>query len=288
MPDTAVYTEALDGRPIFLIPWNGQLLVGTTEVPDTLDPSRAEPSEGEIDYLMTSAKRLLPEAGIGWEHVRYAFAGVRPLPFSRTKSPGAITRRHTLHDHTDDGAAGMISVIGGKLTTAAALARDCARKIGLTVSEPRRLLVSSDCGEMESALNAWSQMVATRAGISQQSARNMAEWHGRRALTIASIAQASESMRCPLCEHTSHVVAEAYASVQNEHAVTLADILLRRVPVALGPCWSAECSLVAAQRIGRALRWTPHEIGVQLERFTVERDAFLRSPALSGQTQRAA
>src|SRR5450631_1802837 len=47
-PDSAVYSEAVDGRPIFVIPWNEQILVGTTEAADGGDPGKAHPSPEEI------------------------------------------------------------------------------------------------------------------------------------------------------------------------------------------------------------------------------------------------
>ena len=53
-PDAAVYTEAVDKRPIFVIPWNEQVLVGTTEVADQGDPAKVQPSPEEIDYLVRS------------------------------------------------------------------------------------------------------------------------------------------------------------------------------------------------------------------------------------------
>ena len=45
-PDAAVYTEAVDKRPIFVIPWNEQVLVGTTEVADQGDPAKVQPCAG--------------------------------------------------------------------------------------------------------------------------------------------------------------------------------------------------------------------------------------------------
>src|ERR1700731_3207744 len=57
-PTAALYTEAADGRPIFVVPWNEQVLVGTTEVPDTGDPARTAPSAEEIEYLLRSVKQL--------------------------------------------------------------------------------------------------------------------------------------------------------------------------------------------------------------------------------------
>src|SRR5580693_5953158 len=51
-PSAALYTEAADGRPVFILPWNEQVLVGTTEVSDTGDPGKTAPSTEEIDYLL--------------------------------------------------------------------------------------------------------------------------------------------------------------------------------------------------------------------------------------------
>src|SRR6266852_5146030 len=136
-PSAALYTEAADGRPVFVLPWNEQVLVGTTEVPDTGDPSKTAPSSEEIEYLLRTVATLFPKAKISAHDIKYAFAGVRPLPNSPGNKASAVTRRHFLHDHTTDGAARLISVIGGKLTTAASLARECARKIGIAVAEPK-------------------------------------------------------------------------------------------------------------------------------------------------------
>lgn len=289
-PDSAIYTEALDGRPIFVVPWNGQLLVGTTEVRDSGDPSRTAPSAEETGYLFRSVQRLFPRAGLRWEIVRCAFAGVRPLPFAPVKSPAAVTRNHILRGHAEDGAAGMISVIGGKLTTAASLARECVRAIGASgvhscneIPAVAKTALGRGSQDIESNVTEWSRMVAQQAGIREQSARAIAEWHGGRALAIAARARACEELRAPLCEHSDHLVAEAVEACEAECAVTLGDILLRRVPVALGPCWSEACSALAARRIGRALGWGDREIATELERFNWERAAFLRKVSPPGE-----
>src|SRR5579864_8622552 len=132
-PSAALYTEASDGRPVFVLPWNEQILVGTTEVPDSGDPGRTAPTAEEMEYLLRTATSLFPKAKLSAHDIKFAFAGIRPLPNSPGNKLSAVTRRHFLHDHSDEGATRLISVIGGKLTTAASLARECPRKIGLTV-----------------------------------------------------------------------------------------------------------------------------------------------------------
>ncbi len=142
-PDAAVYTEAVDKRPIFVIPWNEQVLVGTTEVADQGDPGKVQASLEEIDYLMRSFVHLFPQVKLSAADIRYTFAGVRPLPFSPKENAGAVTRKHYLHDHSQDGAEHMISVIGGKLTTAAELARQCAAKIGVSSKSSKTIAIAS-------------------------------------------------------------------------------------------------------------------------------------------------
>ena len=65
----------------------------------------------------------------------------------------------------------------------------------------------------------------------------------------------------------------------NECAVTMADVLLRRVPVAFGACWSEICSRDAAARIGAVMGWNEHQAATELEAFETERAAFLRKPS---------
>jgi len=279
-PNTALYTEAADGRPVFLLPWNEQIMVGTTEVDDAGDPAKAVPSSEEIEYLLRTVTQLFPRAKVGPHDIKYAFAGIRPLAYSPGNRSAAVTRRHFLHDHSGEGAARMISVIGGKLTTAAALARECARKIGLSVAEPKAIAVGPGTA-LDPMLDQAVVEIAQAGSVSEESARGIVEWHGKRAMDIARTALVSAELRAPICPHTSHIVAEVVEAYRRECAVTLGDVLLRRVPVALGPCWSDSCSREAALRIGAVLGWDEQTMGGNLESFEMERAAFVRRPTRS-------
>ncbi len=279
-PAQAVYAEALDGRPIFVIPWNRQLLVGTTEVADSSGADNPQPSPQESDYLFQNFSRLFPHSGLTKADIRYEFAGIRPLPYVPGRAAASITRRHILFDHTYDGAAGLISIIGGKLTTAASLAREVGRKLGIEIPEPVSVFASPAVEEeLESTVRQWARLVALKAKIPPSCAEAIAEWHGRNALAVAHAASLDERLREPLCQHSCHLVAEAVEAVTHEAAVTLGDILLRRVPVALGACWQQECSREAAQKIGRALGWDQPRIHAELEGFEQERASFLHPRA---------
>ena len=286
-PSAALYTEAADGRPVFVLPWNEQVLVGTTEVPDTGDPGRTAPSSEEIEYLLRIVVKLFPKSKLAAHDIKYAFAGVRPLPNSPGNKASAVTRRHFLHDHTPDGAARLISVIGGKLTTAASLARECARKIGIAVPEPSMVAMGS-ASSLDPMLDQEVLNVARAGSVSEETARGMMEWHGPRAMDIARMALVSAELRAPICPHSSHIVAEVVEAYRNEFAMTLGDVLLRRIPVALGACWSESCSREAALRIGAVLGWKEQDLGSNLEAFEMERTAFLKKPSRGASALEAA
>ena len=286
-PSAALYTEAADGRPVFVLPWNEQVLVGTTEVPDTGDPGRTAPSTEEIEYLLRTVMKLFPKAKISAHDIKYAFAGVRPLPNSPGNKASAVTRRHFLHDHTEDGAARLISVIGGKLSTAASLARECVRKIGIAVPEPKMVAMGPG-SSLDPMLDHEILEIARAGSVSEETARGMMEWHGQRAMDIARMALVSAELRAPVCPHSSHIVAEVVEAYRKEFAVTLGDVLLRRVPVALGACWSESCSREAAARIGAVLGWNEQALGANLESFEMERTAFLKQPSRGSSALEAA
>lgn len=278
-PNAALYAMASDGRPIFIIPWNAQVLVGTTEVPDRGDPSKAAPTAAEIDYLLRNVNVIFPTARLTLSDIHFAYAGIRPLPYVKDAAPSAVTRKAILWDHKNDNLSGMISVIGGKLTTAASLARRCARAMGFRPEPQLAVAVAAGSASgVESALWQWAKTIARNSGLPDSVAHQIAAWHGPRAMCIVRTALDHPGARQPLCPHTNHIVAEAVNALRYEYAVTLSDVLLRRVPVALGACWSDECSRDAAQAIGHAMGWSKDEIARQCETLQQERSQFLLKP----------
>jgi glycerol-3-phosphate dehydrogenase len=130
--------------------------------------------------------------------------------------------------------------------------------------------------------------IARAGSVSEETARGIMEWHGPRAMDIARMALVSAELRAPICPHSSHIVSEVVEAYRKEFAVTLGDVLLRRVPVALGACWSESCSREAALRIGAVLGWSEQDLGSNLESFETERSAFLKKPSRDSSALEAA
>ncbi|HJU92458.1 MAG TPA: glycerol-3-phosphate dehydrogenase/oxidase [Pyrinomonadaceae bacterium] len=121
---SAIYLEAQsDRRPFFIIPWNGNYLIGTTDVRFEKDPDQVRSELWEIDYLLAETNRAFPDAGLTRERILFTYSGVRPLPWTRNEDEQSITRRHFIREHPR--VKNLLSIVGGKLTTYRSLAEEC-------------------------------------------------------------------------------------------------------------------------------------------------------------------
>ena len=130
---SAIYLEAQsDWRPFFIIPWNGNYLIGTTDVRFDDDPDKVRSEWWEIDYLLAETNRAFPDAGLKREKILFTYSGVRPLPWTTNEDEQSITRRHFIREHPR--MENLLSIVGGKLTTYRSLAEECVdlvfRKLG--------------------------------------------------------------------------------------------------------------------------------------------------------------
>ncbi len=118
-----------DGRIVFVIPYESDFsLIGTTDVPCAHGPQPVEISPGEIDYLCAAANRYLARP-VGPADVVWSYAGVRPLYDDGETDPSAVTRDYVLTLDAPAGHAPLLSVFGGKITTARKLAEHAMEKL---------------------------------------------------------------------------------------------------------------------------------------------------------------
>jgi glycerol-3-phosphate dehydrogenase len=113
---TTVFSSPLDGRPLFLVKRDGCFLYGTSDDWEDADPASPAPGERDVNYLLESLRLFMPEAGLGPEKVQFVYSGFRPLPFSGSERQDAS--KATREDFIEVSPSGLISVVGGKLTTA--------------------------------------------------------------------------------------------------------------------------------------------------------------------------
>lgn len=145
--DALLVPRMPDGRVLFMIPWCGKVLIGTTDTPRADAPDEPEPLAGEVDDLLAAAARWLrhPPAR---DAVRSVFVGLRPL--LGAEEDGGASSRVSREHRIEVSEQGLVSVLGGKWTTYRAMAEqavDAAEAVGrLTRRNSPTAALTLDCG----------------------------------------------------------------------------------------------------------------------------------------------
>jgi glycerol-3-phosphate dehydrogenase len=109
-----------DGRVLFVVPWNGHTIVGTTDAPRDALPIDPRPENGDVDFILRTAGRYLQRKPTRAD-VTSAWAGLRPL----VKATGGGATKTLSREHTIEvSRGGLITVTGGKWTTYRRMAQD--------------------------------------------------------------------------------------------------------------------------------------------------------------------
>ena len=253
-PDRAVYHEARsDGRPFFIVPWRGLLMVGTTETPYDGDPDRVTATEQEIEYLVAEANHLFPKTQLTRASVLYAYAGSRPLLYADTKDFNAASRDHAIYDHEEEESLpGLLSMVGGKLTTAPSFAAHAlaaaAKKLGREApGRPPRL---------------------TRGTTPEES--RLSEIYGPRTAELERWIGEDGHRRAPVVDEAETTVGEVLFGVEREKATTLGDLLLRRTGLTLEAGYRPEWAQAVAEIVREKLGWTDEDVARELGAYEDE------------------
>ncbi|MFI7704700.1 glycerol-3-phosphate dehydrogenase/oxidase [Nonomuraea sp. NPDC049480] len=264
-PSCAMYYEALsDGRPLMVIPWLGRYLIGSTDERFEGDPGTAAAGQGEIDYILAETNRLFPAANLTEDDILYTYTGVRPLPFAPDGDPGDITRRHILHDHRPR-LDGLISVVGGKLTTFRTLAEhavdEVSRRLGRKAGSRTRGLDLP--GRPPEGPEAHALAFERSNGLPAAEARRLARVYGARAGRVAALIASSETLSQTVAPATGLRAGEVVFAIREEEAVTLADVLARRTMIGLEPDLGQGAMDAVAAACAAELGWDDAETARQ-------------------------
>lgn len=117
---STIFSSPLDGRPLFLVKHDGCFLYGTSDDWTGGSPDEPAPGEADVTYLLESLRAFMPEAGLDEAKIRYAYSGFRPLLSpARGDANASLASRE---DHVEVSRGGLVTVVGGKLTTARRMA----------------------------------------------------------------------------------------------------------------------------------------------------------------------
>jgi glycerol-3-phosphate dehydrogenase len=265
----ALYVEARrDGRPYFIVPWNGRYLIGTTDIRYKGDLDRVVADEEEIEYLLDETNHVIPEANLSRDSVLFTYSGIRPLPYHPEGAEGSVTRSHIIHDHAphirvDPRVGGLISIVGGKLTTYRNLSRQTVdkiyKKLNLKAPESRAGKVPLPGGATPD-FDAFAAEFKVTSGLADELAERLLRLYGARAPDVLEMAGDDPSLRMPLgpsaTVESALLGAEVLYAFRRELAQTLSDVLLRRTMAGMGPMVGLDVDEAAAQVAVKHLGWS--------------------------------
>jgi len=264
-PKDAIYVEAqADGRPIFIIPWNGQYLIGTTDIRVDADPAEAQASDEEIQYLIDETNRVFPQAGLEPGGIHFAYAGVRPLPYRKKGPESAITRKHIIKEHRG-AARGLISIIGGKLTTYRNLARQTVDKVQRFAGDR-----PTACRTAETRLpgaigfEAAEALLQGIASLSETGRRRISMIYGGRVQRLQNLVTEEPQLGKTLDAQGTVLAAEVALAVREEFARHLVDIVHRRLMTGLSSDFGADTTRSIAAAAASELGWSNAEADREL------------------------
>ncbi len=260
-----------DGRVLFAIPWHDCIVVGTTDTP--IDEVRLEPRAfpEEVDFILTHARRYLtrdPEPA----DVRSVFVGIRPLVSAQGQADtSVISREHTLHI----GAAGLLTLAGGKWTTYRHMAEDTIDQAAMLAD-----LETHPCGTRELRLHGFTP---ANEGLGTL-------WpYGSDAERIRDLGLQRPELAEPLHSRLPLIGAQVVWAAEHEMARTVEDVLARRTRCLLFDAAAAaeaapRVAVLLARALGRDQAWAAEQIDdfrrtASLHRLPLSDDAATSSHA---------
>jgi glycerol-3-phosphate dehydrogenase len=272
LTDRAIYHSTGDDRMIFVIPWREFSLVGTTDSDFDGDLDRLHATRDEVDYLLGEVRNALPDPRVALEEVVYTYAGVRPLSFEEGKRESDVSRAHTVVPEED---GRFLSITGTKLTCFRSLAAELGDQVVRTLGRGApggtdRLTLDGldeEAGRVEARtwLDVGPELAAS--GLTRETLETLVTLYGRAFPRVIDLAGKVPGGAERLCPSNPDIVAQLYLAVQEEMAVSLQDVLLRRTGIGTSRCQGLDCAEAIGRRMAQMLGWTPRRLEAELEAY---------------------
>lgn len=238
--NTAVLIPSVgEDRFLFVIPWHGFIVIGTTDSDYSGDLDNPRAQSSEVDRVIKSAAEAFPSAQLSVDDVVSTFAGLRPLISGNEKSTNELSRREEIYE--DD--AGVITITGGKLTTWRRMAEKmvdiAVRRLNTggtrrprndhSVTETIQLAGGAMTGD-------WQKEACSAAAefdLNISTVKHLIDTYAGNYRVILEMTQESPELKRELVEGLPHIQAQVVYAARHEMALTVADVLSRRTRIEL-------------------------------------------------------
>jgi glycerol-3-phosphate dehydrogenase len=260
-----VISETIDGRQVFVYPWENSSVLGTTDDDYFGDLDDVCATSEEVRYLVQALARVLP--AIRTARAIGTYAGVRPTLYEYGPNEDELSREHAIVDHAADGAPGVYSMIGGKLASFRLFAQELTDLVAPLVAPGSR------CTTHERPLPGGSAVpdavaFARKIETSPVAARRLVFRHGNLIQHVAERIAEDPRGATVVCPCEPVLEAEVRHAVVAEGARTVEDVS-RRTRLGLGACGGMRCAARCAQIVAEELELSPRDAIAQARRFLV-------------------
>lgn len=244
-------------RIIFTLSYDANLsAVGTTESDPGDDLDSVRPSSGEVDYLLAETARIFPTATVNRKDVVSAYAGVRPLIAS--KNGGFVSREHLIAESE----SGVMYIYGGKLTTHRQIAEEAVNRIAEELQRPRHCKTGTI-----PLLNA--KGVTRKIGaLTDADRERIIQRYGAGSDAIQRFIDRDSSLAEPMSESSAFLKAEVLYAFWGEMAMTLDDLLWRRMRIGLTAGQGVESAPKIAQFLVESGHWDEARLTAEVNAYT--------------------
>jgi glycerol-3-phosphate dehydrogenase len=263
-----------DGRVVFAIPFEGSMMIGTTDTDsDSLD-IEATLNESEKKYLVDTLNPFL-EKPIDITTLKAGFGGLRPLiAADPSKSTKSLVRDHEVEV---DSESGLVSLLGGKWTTYRLMAKDTIDEADAIFSKSNQCMTADHMlagGENYSLGSA--QKLTAEFDLQNDIANHLVKKYGSRAATIAALVKKDPSLKEKLSPKYPYIKAEVIYTVQKEMVITPRDFLARRVRMEITD-WNEtlKCLPVVANLMAAELGWDENHAQKQVDEYALQLKNFI-------------
>ena len=232
--------------------------VGTTESDPEADPDSVRPSAAEVDYLLSEVNRIFPAAAVNRGSIASAYAGVRPL--IAPKGEGFVSREHLI----TESKSGVMYLYGGKLTTHRKIAEEAVDHIAEELGCQRSCKTATHPleGGGDHELGGNAKLIPTA-----DSERIIGRYGGEAAAIGKFIAQ-DRGLAEPMSESCAYLKAEVLYAFWGEMAMSLDDLLWRRLRIGFTPGQGVDLAPKIARFLGEKGHWNEVRIASEVEAYT--------------------
>jgi glycerol-3-phosphate dehydrogenase len=282
--NTALFLPTNDNRYVFVVPWQNALMIGTTDHLYTGSLNNPLPDGEEIDYLLHVVNSYTRSHKLGRSDITGTFSGLRPLV--RMEQTGTVDDTASMsRDHMIfETANGLLNVAGGKLTSYRLMAEEVVDR--LVAKIPDVAARSSQTDQM--VLGGWQDKndYVTRSSEISSHARklgmdpgvidHLVASYGAEAAAVVGLVELDPTLGERVCPNHVPIMAEVLYGVQREMAVSLEDVLFRRMR--LGIINQSE-TLAAAPKVAalmqRLLDWDEVRVRAELAALDAQIEAHM-------------